>query len=786
MRAGADPTREVGGPPLLFRAQVEVTYMRIPTGSRPNGWRWGAVLVLALLHQVDAVAQAPPMAAADPFTVEDVLDVVSVDVADLSADGMWLAVIGRSLRDRIGIDNYRFGDPTYAAPAVVDLQVIDSRTGASRRVFGSKQDVRGVRWSPDGTRLAVIIRAGEHFQPLVWSREDRRTRSLVLPEGRSVAMSARGDVQIDWSPDGTKLLLALQSADWRRAASAEFQELTRGPITVLSDEPLLRWDALRDASSIRSLVWIGLQDGRVDEVLPESRVLSYSLSRAGDVLTYSEGLVTKTSYARDRSPEGRLMRVDLAAGHSSVLIESTKGLRLVWSGDGRSYAYSKEGDVFVGSVDAAEPRLLIRATEADSADADSGPSGAPAGEPRRTVLSLSPDGERLVASSKEGLWLIRTTDGQRTLFLESNEDDESLPAYQVVDWAADGAALFLAFQSRTAWQQGVVRYDVETGRLRELVKDGRQYSSFRLSTDGSTFAFSLADPNRPSDVHVAGVDFEDIRKVTEGNPSLAGKAVSRAELIRYRDVDGKKLHGVLYYPAGYEPGRTYPTVFIVYEGFFDARFNGTLNLLTSNGYAVVQPSVDLEIGYPGEAWLKGVTAAANEVIDMGVADEDRLGVHGTSYGGYATNLLITQTNRFKAAINISGKVNMVSFYTDSPRLGIRNIHAPENSQDRIGATLWEQPQKYIAHSAIMYADRIKTPLLVLTGEQDHNVPGRQGMEIYYALRRLGGTVEWVNYVNGGHGMPTSTEEEVRDYHERILAWYGKYLIPGSRDLAGSN
>jgi hypothetical protein len=68
-------------------------------------------------------------------------------------------------------------------------------------------------------------------------------------------------------------------------------------------------------------------------------------------------------------------------------------------------------------------------------------------------------------------------------------------------------------------------------------------------------------------------------------------------------------------------------------------------------------------------------------------------------------LLITQTDRFKAAINISGKVDMVSFYTDSPRLGVRNIHAPEKSQDRIGGTLWEYPERYLEHSAILQADR---------------------------------------------------------------------------------
>ena len=225
----------------------------------------------------------------------------------------------------------------------------------------------------------------------------------------------------------------------------------------------------------------------------------------------------------------------------------------------------------------------------------------------------------------------------------------------------------------------------------------------------------------------------------------------------------------------YEPGKKYPTVFNIYEQFFDDNFNGTINILTSNGYAVMQPSVTLEIGFPGEAWMKGVTSAANKLIDMGIVDPERLGVQGTSYGGYATNLLITQTNRFKAAINISGKVNMISFYTDSPRLGVRNIHAPEKSQDRLGATLWQQPQKYIQQSAIMFADRIKTPLLLMAGEQDHNVPPRQAMEMYYALRRLNKEVEWVSYTNGGHGMPTTSAAEVEDYHKRILKWYDDHL-----------
>ena len=197
-------------------------------------------------------------------------------------------------------------------------------------------------------------------------------------------------------------------------------------------------------------------------------------------------------------------------------------------------------------------------------------------------------------------------------------------------------------------------------------------------------------------------------------------------------------------------------------------------------------------GAAREAWVKGVTAAANRLIELGVADPDRLGVQGTSYGGYATVLLITQTDRFKAAVNVSGKVDMISFYTDSPRLGVRNTHAPEKSQDRLGGTLWEYPERYLDQSAILHADRIKTPLLTISGDQDPNVPASQSREIFYALRRLGKEVEWVRYANGAHRPPNSVAES---WTPKIESWRTRAIgrmrqeeddVGSRRGGAGSN
>jgi dipeptidyl aminopeptidase/acylaminoacyl peptidase len=715
------------------------------------------------------------------FTVDDMLDAVNVSIADLSDDGRWLAATAGSLGDRIGIDNHRFGDPTYVAPSLVDVLIVETRSGQARKLFPAKTQVRGIKWSPDASRLALFVLKGGAFEPVIWERATGKFTTVRLPESKDAAENA----ELEWSPDGAQLLVAARNDQWRKRAAEQFQNETRGPVVVHSSkEPFLAWENLRRMSVLRSLYGYDLRRGQAREILPEIKLSSYDLSQDGAFITYSEDITKKTDYDVIGGAENQVQLMPASGGTPRTIIKSTKGIALVWSNDGRRYAYSKEGKVFFASIDDKEARQIAgkkQESDKEKADAAEKPKEDPAKDSDKqkkesfNAVRLSPKGDRLIASNKEGLWLIETASGAKEMIVKTGDEDKTSPRYQVVEWGPEGESVYLSYNSRTKWERGLVRYNVRSKRLEDLVKDSRLYTGFRLSKNGQTIVFSLAEGNRPGDLFAADGEMKNIRRLTDANPQLKNKRLGKTELVSYLDVDGNKMYGVLYYPVDYEQGKSYPTIFNIYEQFFDDSFSGTINILTTNGYAVMQPSVTLETGYPGEAWVKGVTSAANKLIEMGVADKERLGVQGTSYGGYATNLLITQTNRFKAAINISGKVNMISFYTDSPRLGVRNIHAPEKSQDRIGATLWQQPQKYIQHSAIMFADRIKTPLLLMTGEQDHNVPARQAMEMYYALRRLGKEVEWVSYINGGHGMPTTSVEEVKDYHKRILAWYDSHL-----------
>lgn len=459
---------------------------------------------------------------------------------------------------------------------------------------------------------------------------------------------------------------------------------------------------------------------------------------------------------------------------NTVVIPSTKGITLSWAPDGLRYAWSREGRIYLASVDDTTSRLVAGPAANDRPAAGDTAAARERARDRFSVVRWGQDGGELIVSNNEGFWFLDTKSGDRARFFDTDTASMA-PQHTVLAWPGSGRYVYIGHASRSEWERGIFRYDRESGRTEEVVRDARLYSGLRFSEDGSVALVNIAEGGRPADLWSADAEMGGLRRLIESNPQLADLVIGGTRLIDYLDLDGRRQFGVVHLPVGYQEGQRYPTVFIVYETFFDNTFDPTAALLNSHGYLVVKPSVTFETGYPWEAWLKGVNAAATRVVELGLADSTRMGVHGTSYGGYATNLLITRTNRFKAAINIAGKVDIISFYTDSPRLGVRNIHAAEKSQDRLGATLWEAPLKYIEHSAVMYADRIKTPLLLMTGDQDHNVPAGNTREMYYALRRLGKTVTWVNYLNGGHGVPMTTEADFRDYHERILGWYGKYL-----------
>jgi dipeptidyl aminopeptidase/acylaminoacyl peptidase len=738
--------------------------------------------------QSPAVQQASRSPAPMYFTAADALEINTYAIADLSDDGHWVALTQSVRRDSYGNDYRHDGDPTYVHPTPVRLWSVDARTGQRQAVFTDKRALRAVGWSPDGSQLALLLWNGDVYEPAIWSRATGKLTTLKLPAGKYVAETS----DLQWNGAGSQIIVAVHTMEWRKKARDMFTQMTVGPVFVQSSkDPFLSWEELRRMGNRRSVGAIDVKSGQYRELIPETTLASYVLAEDGSTIAYAEDQTKKTEY-EVRGNDSRLVARSIATGDVRTLVPSTRGAVVVWAEDGRRYAYSRDGRVYVASLADTAARLVAGPPEpakGASAPVDSAPRDGRGAAPRPdrfTATRFSPHGDALLVSNRDGLWLVDLASSAREMVIATNDSNPATPRATLAAWTDDGSKLYFTIASRTKWERGIVRYDRATKQTRELLKDTRMYNGLRLSKDGNTSFLMAAAGNRPPDVYVANGDLSNVRRFVESNPQLASKHLGPTDLLSYLDADGHSKYAVVHYPADYQKGKAYPTVFIIYEDFFDDSWDIAANVLAANGYVVVKPSVDFETGFPGEAWLKGVTAAANKLIELGVADSARLGVQGTSYGGYATNLLITQTNRFKAAINISGKVDIISFYTDSPRLGVRNITAAERQQDRLGATLWQQPQKYVQHSAIMFADRIQTPLMLITGAQDSNVPADNTREMYYGLRRLGKEVVWVNYVNGGHGGGVASTDDFLDMYRRMVEWYDTKLKQNSKEKTATN
>lgn len=215
--------------------------------------------------------------------------------------------------------------------------------------------------------------------------------------------------------------------------------------------------------------------------------------------------------------------------------------------------------------------------------------------------------------------------------------------------------------------------------------------------------------------------------------------------------------------------------------FVDPRPGHSINIsyYVSNGYLVFTPDIVYTIGYPGQSALKCVLPGVQAIVDRGYVDESRIGIQGHSWGGYQVAYMITQTNRFRAVEAGAPVANMTSAY-DEIRWGpgLPRQFQYERTQSRIGGSLWEYPMRFIDNSPVFFADRVKTPAMILSNDADDAVPWYQGIEFYLALRRLGKESYLFNY----HGEPHHLEKRVnqKDYTMRMQEFFDYYLKDGPK------
>jgi dipeptidyl aminopeptidase/acylaminoacyl peptidase len=751
--------------------------------------RAAVIASIALAVPITASAQQAGGASGRPLSIDDALNIRSPRIEDVSPDGRWIALTIRVRRDALTIDNARYGDPTYVAPSLAEFQLIDATNGKATAILPGKTQVRGTTFTKDGNAFAFFVQGADNATLNVYDVATANSRAVKLKTTKSVASNS----PLIWAPDGKSVIVTLRPDGWAAKARAAFVNLDEGPITVQdSKEPFLSWDRVRNMADEQIPAVVSIAGGSVRELLGVTRFgggrgagAGVEFTPDGSHIVYATAEPKKTTYDNNGGSDFALFKLALAAGAKpDTLVKPTeRRVAARWNKAMTAFAYDDRGNIMLRTLGqdsavnltAKYRRPSPAAARGEMANRPATPSDT-ANRPSFNIVDWRPDGSALLVSGRDGWYTLDVKSDSLQMVYPFEADTATRPTRTYVAFSEDGRSVYLTRSARDKWARGLEKYDLTTKQATALAQDANLYSAWRVSKDGARITFEKSDGEHPPELYTAGADLTNARVLTQLNPQLAGVALAKTELIHYMDADGKKLSGVLYYPYNYQPGKKYPLVAEIYENYFDNGYVEQMDLLAARGYFVLHPSVSLETGYPGEAWEKGVLSAINMLIERGNVEEKQLGVFGTSYGGYATNLLITQTNRFAAAVNISGKVDMISFLGDSPKIGTRNYNAAEKGQDRIGATLWEAPMKYIQHSAIMFADRIHTPLLMLTGKQDYNVPDTNEREMYYALRRLGREAVWVQYAAAGHGAGRAgTEADYRDHWTRMFSWFGDHF-----------
>jgi dipeptidyl aminopeptidase/acylaminoacyl peptidase len=312
---------------------------------------------------------------------------------------------------------------------------------------------------------------------------------------------------------------------------------------------------------------------------------------------------------------------------------------------------------------------------------------------------------------------------------------------------------------------------------------GGFFGRLEKAEDADVFAFRMEAFDDSPDYFVAGPDLSSARQVTSTNPFHADYAWGRTELIEYENEWGRRLQGVLTYPADYDPGRDYPMIVYHYEllsqGMHqyqvpDPKQYYNQQIWSQNGYFVLRPDIVYRDRRPGQSNVETIRPAVTAALAAAPIDEERIGLIGHSWGGYQTTYFVTQDDLFAAAVAGAPLTNLMSmylsFYWNS---GGTDARIFEISQGRMQVPWWDDWDSYEANSPVHNIRSMNTPLLMMFGTNDGAVEYNQGVEFYNAARRLGKQMVMLSYDGENHGL--AREPNQLDYHSRIMQWFGHYL-----------
>jgi dipeptidyl aminopeptidase/acylaminoacyl peptidase len=575
------------------------------------------------------------------------------------------------------------------------------------------------RWSPDGRYISFLSsRSGAAKGTQVWVME------RVGGEARQFTALKEKISGYEWSPDSKRLALILRKEDEPPAEAAKpgapplppkpmvidryhFKQDVEGYLTGSNRSRIFLYDTV--AKKTEALTTDAAYDESNPAWSPDGSKIAFVSNRDAQW----DRTRNTDVFVAEAQPGSKITRLTTFAGPD--------GGRLAWSPDGRQIAYVQGSDPKFSAYNLN--RLAIVAITG--------------GSPRLLTEKL----DRGVTNP------VFSEDGHNLLFLVQDDRNE-YPASIAVD-----------------------------GDPVERLMTGPRVVGNLIQSGGHT-AVLAATADRPPEVFA--MEGGSLRKLTSQNDEqFAEIKLGATEEFTSKSKDGTEVHGLLTLPPSYEKGKKYPALLRIHGGpnGQDAHaFQFERQFLAANGYVVLNVNYRGSSGRGkqfsesifadwGDKEVIDLLGAVDRLVAMGIADPDRLGIGGWSYGGILTDYTIASDSRFKAAISGAGSANQISMY------GIDQYAFQYDNE--IGAP-WKNSAAWMKISyPFFHADRIKTPTLFLGGEKDFNVPVTGGEQMYQALQSLGVPAELVIYPGQFHGL--TRPSFIRDRLERYVAWYDKYL-----------
>jgi len=670
--------------------------------------------------------------------------------------------------------------------------------------------IGGTAISPDGGRVAFVVR-----EPLMDGRESEYRSQVWMSDVATGATSqwTRGESSAGsptFTADGRWLLFTTtrdagdegpsRSQIWALPlAGGEAHEVTAAENGVGS------YEVSPDGSRVAFLA-------RDPETADEKR----AREEKRDVILVDQNFKYAHLYVVALDPEAaepaRALRLTAGDFHVTGFSWSPSGDEIVFSyqADPRINTGRLSGDLSIVSVPSA-PEIAERlaahdAMEAEYEDeaaheeahaqrvAEMGAEHEAAGEVRPLVTGdgvegspfWSPDG-RLIAYTSTGTHpepigladiYVVAPDGSGARKLVETPDRSG----GVIAWTGDSSALLVVESLGT--RRHVIEVPVAGTAIRQLSSGDGVVGAVGLTPSADRMAFTWQTTDEPWDVYVTSTANYAPRRVTHLHADVPRPEMGRTELIRWASTDGFEIEGLLTYPVGYVEGTRVPLILNVHggpAGVFSQSFTGSpsvymLQTFAQEGFAILRPNPRGSTGYGkdfryanfqdwGYGDFRDLMSGVDHVIEMGVADPDRLLLMGWSYGGYMTSWAVTQTDRFKAASMGAGLPNLISMTTTTDIQDYLVGH--------MGVEFWEDYDLYERHSAMYHIADVVTPTQVIHGAEDLRVPFTQGQEFYRALDRRGIPTEMIVYPRTPHGP--QEPKFVMDVTGRILAWFRKYV-----------